>query len=141
MGFVEYASYDGLGLAALVRERKVSARELVDEALARIERVNPRINAVVRVMAEQARATAETSPPAGPFAGVPFIVKDFVSTYAGVPMTCGCRAFRSYVPKLDSTLARRQRASGLVIVGSSISTKKIHEARNFPATISVSRTG
>jgi amidase len=46
-------------------------------------------------------------------------VKDFVSTYAGVPMTCGCRAFRSYVPKLDSTLARRQRASGLVIVGKS----------------------
>lgn len=117
MSISDYATYDALGLAALIRERKVSARELVDEALARIERVNPKINAVVRTMAEQARAVADAPLSDGPFAGVPFLVKDFVATYAGVPMTCGSRAFQGYVPKRDSTLARRQMAAGLVILG------------------------
>lgn len=117
MGFAEYSSFDGLGLAALVRERKISPRELVDECLRRIERVNPRINAVVRVLAEQARAAAGGVLPAGPFAGVPFLLKDLTAAYAGVPLSGGCRAFRDLVPKLDAELVRRHKAAGLVIVG------------------------
>jgi amidase len=117
MSFAEYSSFDGLGLATLVRERKVSARELVDEALARIERVNPRINAVVRVLADEARTAASGTLPSGPFAGVPFLVKDLVCGYAGTGMSSGCRAFRDFVSKKDAELARRQRAAGLVVVG------------------------
>lgn len=117
MGFVEYSSFDGLGLAALIRERKVSAQELVDESLARIERVNPRINAVVRVLADQAGAAASGVPPSGPFTGVPFLVKDLVCGYAGTPMASGCRAFRDFVSSHDAELARRQRAAGLIVVG------------------------
>jgi amidase len=117
MGLSEYASLDGLALAALVREGKVSPRELVDEAIARIERVNPSINAVVRVMADEARLGIAGPVPAGPFAGVPFLLKDFVATYGGVPLTCGSRAFRNFVPKLDSELVRRHKAAGLIVVG------------------------
>ncbi len=116
MGFAEYSSLDGLGLAALVREREVSPRELLDECLARIERVNPRLNAVVRVLPEQSRAAAETTLPAGAFAGVPFLLKDLAAV-AGVPMARGCRALRAHVPPNDTELVRRHRAAGLVIVG------------------------
>jgi amidase len=117
MGFVEYSSFDGLGLAALVRERKISARELTDEALARIERLNPRINAVVRVLADGARTAASGTLPTGPFTGVPFLVKDLVCEHAGTPMSSGSRAFRDFVSNRDLELARRQRAAGLVVVG------------------------
>jgi amidase len=117
MSFAEYSSFDGLGLAALVRERQISSRELVDECLLRIERVNPRINAVVRVLAEQARASAVAGLPTGPFAGVPFLLKDLTSAYAGAPLARGSRAFRDFVPTVDTELVRRHKAAGLVIVG------------------------
>lgn len=117
MGFAEYADFDALGLAALVRERKISARELVDEAIARIERINPHINAVVRVMADQARAAADRPLEPGPFAGVPFLIKDLTAAYAGVPLTSGCRAFRHFVPAQDCELVRRHKAAGLLVVG------------------------
>ncbi len=116
MAFCEYANYDGLGLAALVRERQISAAELLEEAIARAEQVNPHINAVVAPMYEQARhAVAEV--PSGPFAGVPFLLKDLQAACAGAPMACGSAALRGYVPKRDSELVRRHRAAGLVIFG------------------------
>jgi amidase len=118
MSFSEYSSLDGLGLAALVRERKISPREVVDECLRRIERVNPRINAVVRVLPEQARAAADALSD-GPFAGVPFLLKDLTAGYAGVPLSGGSQAFRDHVPKVDVELVRRHKAAGLVIVGKS----------------------
>ena len=59
MSFAEYERYDGLGLAELVRDRQVTAGELVEAALARIEARNPALNAVVHTMAEQAQAEAE----------------------------------------------------------------------------------
>ena len=74
--FPEYHKYDGLGLAELVRTSEVSPVELLDEAIARIEAGNPRLNAVVRPMYEQARATADAAGVGGPFAGVPFLIKE-----------------------------------------------------------------
>lgn len=116
MGFAEYANYDGLGLAALVRDKQISAAELLEEAIARAEQVNPRINAVVTRMYDQARETVAQLP-AGPFAGVPFLLKDLQAGYAGVPMAGGSAALRGHVPKRDSELVRRYRAAGLVIFG------------------------
>jgi amidase len=116
MGFPEYSDFDGLGLAALVRERKISARELVEEALARIDRVNPRLNAVVRTLAEEARASADTASQ-GPFAGVPFLLKDSQAAYAGVPLTEGSKVLRDFVPGVDAELVRRHKQAGLIIVG------------------------
>jgi amidase len=116
MGFAEYSNFDGLGLAALVREKKISAPELVDEALARIERVNPRLNAVVRTMDNEARASAAT-PSEGPFAGVPFLLKDLQASYAGVPLCEGSRVLRDFVPRVDAEIVRRQKHAGLIVVG------------------------
>jgi amidase len=123
MGMSEYATYDALGLAELVATGKVHPRELVAEAIARIERDNPRINAVIHRMYEVAKKVAEVPPGSGPaaanapFRGVPFLAKDLVSTWAGEPQASGTRFMTGWVAPKDSELARRYRASGLITVG------------------------
>ena len=99
MAFKEYASYDGLGLAELVHKREVTAAELVDEAIARIERHNPAINAVVYELFDRARAEATKQAPGegGRFQGVPFVVKDLLGNIEGVPNTSGSRLLEGAV--------------------------------------------
>jgi amidase len=110
--------YDALGLAQLVREKKVSARELVDACLARVDRVNDRLNAVITRMDDRARKDAEAPiPPGAPFGGVPFFVKDLGPTVAGVRHTRGSRYWSSDVPDHDGELVRRYRKAGLILVG------------------------
>ncbi|MDH4105937.1 MAG: amidase [Gammaproteobacteria bacterium] len=117
MAFAEYGRYDALGLAELVRTGQVSATELLDEALARTSQVNPQINAVIHLMEGRARETIAAGLPVGPFAGVPFLVKDLMTAYAGEPMRMGSRLFQNYVPQTDEELTRRYRTAGLVIFG------------------------
>jgi amidase len=117
MGFKEYGQYDATGLAQLVRRGEVSAEELLDEALARTAAVNPRINAVIHLMESRARESVAAGLPDGPLRGVPFLIKDLMTAYAGEPMRMGSRLFRDYVPVADEELTRRYRASGLVIFG------------------------
>jgi amidase len=113
-GFKEYDSYDALGLGELVRKGDVTASELVDEAIARIERVNPALNAVVTRLYDRARAHAKGADRhTGAFAGVPFAVKDLACAIGGVRLTWGSRLFSSYVAPHDSELARRYMAAGL----------------------------
>lgn len=115
--FPEYASHDAVALATLVRTRQASPSELVEAAIERIEALNPRLNAVIHPMFEQARAAARAGVPEGPFHGVPFLVKDLVSTVAGEPFRCGSRFLRDYRPPADSELVRRYRRAGLIIAG------------------------
>jgi len=117
MPFPEYASLDALGLARLVRDGQVSARELVDAAIERIERLNPRLNAVIHPMFERARREAGATLPDGPFRGVPFLLKDLSVLLAGEPMRCGSRFLEGWVPDHDSELAIRFRQSGLITLG------------------------
>jgi len=117
-GFNEYDDYDATGLAELVKKGEVSPTELLEEAIERLERVNPKINAVVHKMYEGARGMAESDDlPDGPFRGVPFLIKDLLASYAGEPMTGGCRFTQSYVPDHDSEMVKRMKAAGLVIFG------------------------
>ena len=113
----EYGNYDALGLAELVNKGDVSAKELLDEAQARVERVNPQINAVIRPMPEQAAATLKAGTPDGAFSGVPFLIKDLLAAYAGVPLMNGSRFFRNYVPTTDSELVKRFKQAGVVTFG------------------------
>jgi amidase len=111
-----FASLDATEQAELVRKRKVKPIELVDAAIERIERLNPTINAVVTPMFEQARAAANNVSK-GPFAGVPFLIKDLGASYAGVRLTYGSAFLRHYVPDHDSELVTRLKRSGLVTLG------------------------
>ncbi len=112
--FPQYDDYDALGLAELVKTRQVRSSELVEECIARIERTNPQINAVVLPMYAQARAA---QPSGGPFEGVPFLLKDLLQTVRGVPTSCGSRFFAGVPADRDSELYRRYVRAGLVCVG------------------------
>jgi amidase len=105
-------------LAALVRGGEVSARELVEVSLERIEALQPDLNAFVHVDAERALATADAVEAGDerPFAGVPIAVKD-TAAVAGMPYTLGSDAFGDFVPGHDAFVVRRLREAGFVIVG------------------------
>lgn len=115
--FKEYEIYDGLGLAELVRKGDMSPLELCEEAISRIEKINPQLNAVVAPMFDIGRKTANGPIPDGPFFGVPFLLKDLLASYAGVPMTGGCKSLKNFVPETDSEMVRRFKNAGLVILG------------------------
>ncbi|MGH7391841.1 MAG: amidase [Candidatus Rokuibacteriota bacterium] len=112
----ELAVLDATAQAELVRRRDVKPLELAEAAIERIERVNPRLNAVVTPMYDEARrcALGELS---GPFAGVPYLLKDLIAEYAGARMTCGSRLASGCVSTRDSELVVRLRRAGLVVVG------------------------
>ena len=97
-GFKEYDQYDGLGLAELVKKNEISAAEICEEAIVRIERVNPALNAVVTPMYDLARKAVQNALPDGPFRGVPFLLKDLLGDFAGVPQTMGSKALENYIP-------------------------------------------
>ena len=117
MPLTDYAKYDGLGLAKLVKDKKVKPIELTDAAIARIEKHNPTLNAVVWTMFDRARDMARKKLPDGPFRGVPFLLKDALGDLAGAP-TREASALIPATPRPQSaTLTRRFLAAGLVPLG------------------------
>jgi amidase len=110
-------------LAALIRRKAVSPVDVVDAALARIERVNPAVNAYVTVTADQAREAARAAEDAvvrgaslGPLHGVPYSLKDLTPT-RGIRTTMGSKIFEHYVPEEDAILVERIRAAGAILLG------------------------
>lgn len=112
----EYAEYDGLGLAALVKRGEVSAADLLDAAVERIERHNGALNAVTYKAYDDAKRAAQ-SPADGPFQGVPFLIKDLGVRVKGWPRTSGSRFAAIDADAEDSTLIARFRAAGFVLAG------------------------
>jgi amidase len=105
-------------LAGMVRAGEVSARELVQIALDRIEELNPTLNAFVQVDAERALAAADEIAPGDrrPFAGVPTAIKNN-RPVQGLRLTYGCSLMADYVADYDHNVTRRLRDAGFVIVG------------------------
>jgi amidase len=113
----EYASFDAIGLAGLVRRGETSPEELLECALAALDAVNPRLNAVVTRMEGEARAALAAGLPPGPFRGVPFLLKDLGADYRGVPTTWGAPFRAGNVAAVDSELVARYKRAGLVAFG------------------------
>lgn len=109
---------DATAQADLVRRGEVSARELVDAAIARIESLNPVLNAVVTPLFERARAAAEGPLPKGPFSGVPFLVKD-LNDLEGVRTSGGSRLTAGHVADRTEPFVQRALEAGLVPLGKS----------------------
>src|ERR1039458_4954871 len=114
MTFREYGSYDGIGLAELVRKRQVSAGELLDEAIARTTKVDPQINAVVVKHYDFAKRQIDNGLSDGPFAGVPFLLKD-LEFLEGTRTTSGASIYKDHIAAHTGTLARRFLDAGLTI--------------------------
>lgn len=133
---------DATAQAALVASGEVSASELVEAAIDRIERTNPELNAVIHPLFEKARGqVAAGDLPAGPFRGVPFLVKDAVCQTAGDPYHAGMRFLknRGYVARADTELARRFRAAGLVFVGKTNTPELAMSASTEPLAYGATR--
>ena len=110
---------DATSQAALVAKGEVSAREMVDAAIAQAERVNGDINAIIHPRFERARDEVAKGLPAGPFTGVPLVLKDLGASMAGEPHHMGTRFLKNanYVAQSDSYLTRRFRDAGFVVIG------------------------
>ena len=117
IGYDELAGLDATRCAALVRAGELTPLDLVDAAIDRAEQVNGTLNAIVTEMYDHARETARVHPGAGIFAGVPFLVKDFLAEVEGVRFTEASAFLSDHVPAEDSELVRRFRAAGLVFIG------------------------
>ncbi|MDO5638448.1 MAG: amidase [Neisseria sp.] len=116
MQFEEYRRYDAVGLAALLKKGEVGADELLQAALARLDAVNPRLN----LLAQDWRGRAEKwQPPAAtsPLAGVPFLLKDLLAEWRGVPTLSGTALMREHLPPHNSYLVDAYEQAGLRIFG------------------------
>ncbi len=117
MGISEYSNYDGIGLAALVAKKEVSPAELIEAAIERIERHNGVLNAVVYKAYDEARRVAAGALADGPFAGVPFLMKDLGRPVAGWPSTWGSHFAETPPAAEDCVIVGRYREAGLVLLG------------------------
>lgn len=120
----EYDLLDGTALAEGVARGDFTPGELLEAAVARIEARDPDLNAVVGTMFDEARRQTErwdrrvrASVAGITFPGVPFLMKDLLSGYAGQPLTSGSRLMRHHVAREDSELMRRWKAAGLCVAG------------------------
>jgi amidase len=113
----EYLTSDATTLAGLVADKEVTAVELLALARARRDAVNPALNAVVAPLDEVADERAADPGLSGPFAGVPFLIKDLAQEYAGFPTSNGSRALAKDVAQEHALVTRRFLDAGLVIFG------------------------
>lgn len=108
----------------LIRAREISAVELVQLTLNRIEKFEPQLNAFILPTPESALKAAELAdlrfagdgPPPGPLTGIPFLIKDNIST-CGISTTAGSKILQGYIPPYDSEVVSRLKKAGAVIVG------------------------
>jgi Asp-tRNA(Asn)/Glu-tRNA(Gln) amidotransferase A subunit family amidase len=117
-GFSDYEAFDALGLADLVRRGKITPEDLLDAAIERVEERNPKVNAVVLRLYDDARRAIGAGLPDGPFRGVPFLLKDLSASLVGVRTTRGSRFFADTPPAAaDSEHVKRLKRAGLVMFG------------------------
>ena len=119
----EYERLDGLAIAELVRKGDVTALEVLETAIERIDADNPALNAVVATTYDQARKAIDGGLPNGPFTGVPYVFKELVVSMPGVPTTFASKLFADNVPAFESEMVARCRKAGLVIVGKTNSSE------------------
>ena len=119
MKLAEYSSYDGLGLAELVATKQVTPKELALSAAAAIEKVNPKLNAVVEIYEDRIGGLDEKSLGTGPFHGVPFLMKDVFGHEKGRKIEFGSRLCRGMVVETGTYLVDHLKAAGVNIVGRS----------------------
>jgi amidase len=114
-----FARLDATAQAALVRRREVAPHELIDAAIARLERLNPALNAVIHLALERARTRARAPLGDGPLAGVPTLMKDIGGLEAGAPCHAGMRALKDahWIESVDSYFTTKVIDAGLVSLG------------------------
>jgi amidase len=119
MNIDEYCKYDGLGLATLVKDGEITARELANVGLAAIDALEPMLSALVDIFREDVVAIPQDFRPEGPFAGVPFIIKDCLLMMKGKPLLNGSRLCVGMTAPHNTELMNRFAATGLTPIAMS----------------------
>ena len=117
MDLPQYSKLDGVALAELVRKRKVTRKELALNCLEAIEKINPKINAVIEAYRDRIERLDDHTVSYGSFAGVPFLMKDIGAHEGGQRQESGSRLMKGFVADNDSTLTERFRKAGLSLLG------------------------
>jgi len=117
MNLGEFTKYDGLGLAELVKNKDVLPAELLEMAIKAVEKLNPKLNAVVKIFEENALEEIKQGLPSGAFEGVPFLFKELAIHAKNVPQSMGSRVAENSVFPVDSELMKRFRQAGFVTFG------------------------
>jgi amidase len=117
MQLADYLASDATALAHSVARGDVRPAELLDLALGQHRRVHGSVNAIVRLMEDEARAQLSSGAAVGPFGGVPFLIKDGVQDYAGLPTSYGSRSMAGVVAPRHAHVVERYLKAGLVIFG------------------------
>ena len=104
MNLEEYSICDGVALAELVRKREVTPKELVSLFMEAVEKVNPRINAIIEVFQDRVEGLDDRVIPADPFAGAPFLMKDIGAGEGGRLQESGSRLMKGHIVDKDSFL-------------------------------------
>ncbi len=120
MPFPEYGDYDGLGLAELVRNKEITASEIMEEAIRRTEALNPELNFLIfDAFDEGRRMAADPAQPDGPFTGVPWLIKELATAWKGQPMTNACPYMKDLVAPFDSHTVTLTKEAGFTLLGKS----------------------
>lgn len=136
-------------LAYLIRRKEISAREVIEAHLRRIEQVNPKLNAVVAQAADEALTQAEKADAAlargevmGALHGVPFTVKDWIDT-AGLPCTGGELQYKNRIPARDASVVRQMRQAGAILLGKTnvLVQNEVYGRTNNPYNLNYSPCG
>jgi amidase len=112
----DLSAHDAMGLAELIRTKQIAPGDAVEDTIRKIEAVNPKLNAVIYKTYDRARQRTAEPLGNGPFAGVPFVVKDN-ATIAGIRLTRGSRAQRDNVPDKTASFFVAAENAGLILVG------------------------
>lgn len=119
----DFARYDALDLAALIRKGDISALELLDAVIARVHAVNNVLNCMCLPAFEQARKDAQKTLPAGPLSGLPLFLKDLILWHKDTPMSSGSAYLRNYVPPVNSEVVQRLLDAGMIFAGRTLSAE------------------
>ncbi len=117
MNLEEYSHCDGVALADLVKKREVSPKELVHLFMEAVEKVNPKINAIIEVYQDRVEGLDDRVIPTGPFTGVPFLMKDIGAGEGGRLQDNGSRLMKGHLVDKDSFLTERFKKAGLALLG------------------------
>lgn len=139
MDLAEYASYDGVAIAAAIKSGELGAHEVLDTALAAVEKVNGEINGVLAVMPERAKSSIEAGLPEGPLTGVPFLIKECMLMMKGAPCRNGSRMMEGFVAPSDTELMKRFRQAGLVTFGTTSTPETAYSPTTEPVMFGPTR--
>ena len=108
---------DAMALAADIRSGAAQPADVLEQAISRIEALDPALNAMVSTRFDAARAEVEAGLPDGPLRGVPIVIKALGTPVAGLPASDGSRLFADVVAEVDSVIVQRYKAAGMIVLG------------------------